>query len=53
MTKEKYIQGKHSSTGETVKPITYVSPLGSVLKVTDNLLSNDTYTTTFGIAANG
>lgn len=50
-TKEKYIQGKHSSDGETIKPITYVSPLSSVLKITDNLLSSNTLEA--GITANG
>ena len=49
-TKEKYIQGKHRAD-ETTKPITYVSPLGSVLKITDNLLPNASGT--YGIAANG
>ena len=50
-TKEKYIQGKHSSDGETIKPITYVSPLSSVLKITDNLLSSNVLEA--GITANG
>jgi hypothetical protein len=33
------------------KPITYVSPLGSVLKITDNLLAN--VPGTFAISATG
>ena len=53
MSKEKFIQGKYSSKDEVTKPLTYVSPLDSVLKITDNLLSANTAATTYGIAANG
>lgn len=48
---QKYIQGKYSAE-EVAKPITYVSPLGSVLQTTDNLFTPSS-TSLLGIAANG
>lgn len=48
MSKEKTIQGKHQADG-AAKPITYVSPLDSVVKITDNLFSEDISRGIYGI----
>jgi hypothetical protein len=50
-SKTKYIQGKHI-VDSNEKPITYVSPLNSVLKLTDNLIPTSAREKVYGIAAN-
>lgn len=55
-SKPKFIQGKYSSEND-IKPVTYISPLNSLLKLTDNLISDpETFTPNndfnYGIAAN-
>lgn len=57
MTQKKYIVGKYSAD-EDSSPITYVSPLDSVINVSGNLfetgtISNQTDDNEFGIIANG
>ena len=52
-TKEKYIQGKYNSDREREKPITYVSPLNTIIQITDNLNNDSENSVTGSLIANG
>ena len=51
-SEKKFIEGKYV-VDESISPITYISPLYSVVDVTGNMLSETKYNTTFGLIANG
>ena len=53
MTKEKFIIGRYNTEND-VLPITYVSPLDTVLKISDNLVKgSSSENKVFGLSANG
>lgn len=51
-TQTKYIEGKYV-TSDAIKPITYVSPLESVLDVTNNILPDIVASESYGLISNG
>lgn len=51
-TKEKFIVGKYVSN-DTITPITYMDPLGAVMKMTDNLFQSKDNNNTYGLSASG
>jgi hypothetical protein len=50
-TQKKFIEGKYVDDNSIV-PITFTSPLNTVIDVTGNLMENQ-YDTTFGLVSNG
>jgi hypothetical protein len=51
-TQKKHIVGKYTADS-ALKPITYVSPLETIVNITGNLLNADQASSSFGLIANG